>query len=62
MADPVHRFIQTNGTRIRIAEQGSGKPLLLRHGFRSNSCSRPTPSLNRHKTVIGLQRRATNGT
>ena len=28
-----HRFIETNGLRIHIAEQGTGPLLLLCHGF-----------------------------
>jgi pimeloyl-ACP methyl ester carboxylesterase len=33
MADPTHRFIETNGIRMHIAEQGSGPVVLLCHGF-----------------------------
>lgn len=28
-----HRFIETNGIRMHIAEQGRGKPVILCHGF-----------------------------
>jgi pimeloyl-ACP methyl ester carboxylesterase len=33
MADPTHRFIETNGIRTHIAEQGEGPLVLLCHGF-----------------------------
>jgi len=33
MADPTHRFVETNGIRMHIAEQGSGPLVLLCHGF-----------------------------
>ena len=33
MAELTHRFIDTNGLRMHIAEQGSGPLLLLLHGF-----------------------------
>ena len=33
MAGPTHRFIETNGIRMHIAEQGSGPLVLLCHGF-----------------------------
>ena len=33
MAGVTHRFIETNGIRMHIAEQGSGPLVLLLHGF-----------------------------
>jgi pimeloyl-ACP methyl ester carboxylesterase len=33
MTDVTHRFIETNGIRMHVAEQGSGPPVLLCHGF-----------------------------
>jgi pimeloyl-ACP methyl ester carboxylesterase len=33
MAEPTHRFVETNGIRMHIAEQGSGPLVLLCHGF-----------------------------
>jgi pimeloyl-ACP methyl ester carboxylesterase len=33
MAGPTHRFIDTNGIRMHVAEQGSGPLVLLCHGF-----------------------------
>jgi pimeloyl-ACP methyl ester carboxylesterase len=33
MADPSHRFIETSGIRMHIAEQGKGPLVLLCHGF-----------------------------
>lgn len=33
MADVTHRFIETNGIRMHIAEQGTGPLVLLLHGF-----------------------------
>jgi pimeloyl-ACP methyl ester carboxylesterase len=33
MAEPTHRYIETNGIRMHIAEQGSGPLVLLCHGF-----------------------------
>ena len=33
MSDPTQRMIQTNGIRLKIAEQGEGPPVLLCHGF-----------------------------
>lgn len=33
MAGPTHRFVETNGIRMHIAEQGSGPLVLLCHGF-----------------------------
>ena len=33
MADPTHRFIETNGIRMHIVEQGKGPLVLLCHGF-----------------------------
>src|SRR5919197_888383 len=33
MAEPSHRFVETNGIRMRIAEQGSGPLVILCHGF-----------------------------
>src|ERR1700761_7796425 len=33
MTEVGHRFIETNGIRMHIAEQGSGPPVLLCHGF-----------------------------
>src|ERR1700752_1999381 len=34
LAMPIsHRFIETNGIRMHIAEQGSGPTVLLCHGF-----------------------------
>lgn len=33
MTDIRHRFVETNGLRMHIAEAGSGPPVLLLHGF-----------------------------
>ncbi len=33
MAQPAHRFLETNGIRMHIAEQGAGPVVLLCHGF-----------------------------
>jgi pimeloyl-ACP methyl ester carboxylesterase len=33
MAEPTHRFVETNGIRMHIAEQGTGPLVLLCHGF-----------------------------
>ncbi|HUN38966.1 MAG TPA: alpha/beta hydrolase [Acetobacteraceae bacterium] len=33
MAEPMHRFVETNGIRMHIAELGSGPLVLLCHGF-----------------------------
>src|SRR5579863_987467 len=33
MSAPTHRFVETNGIRMHLAEQGSGPPVLLCHGF-----------------------------
>ena len=33
MTDIIHRFIETNGIRMHVAEQGSGPLVLLCHGF-----------------------------
>ena len=33
MKDITHRFVETNGIRMHIAEAGSGPPVLLLHGF-----------------------------
>src|SRR6202789_1509011 len=33
MSEPTHRTLDANGTRIHIAEQGSGPLVLLCHGF-----------------------------
>ena len=33
MAEPTHRFVETNGIRMHIAEQGRGPLVLLCHGF-----------------------------
>ncbi len=33
MAEPAHRFIETNGIRMHIAEQGAGPLVLLCYGF-----------------------------
>lgn len=30
---PTHRFVQTNGIRLHIAEQGQGVPVIFCHGF-----------------------------
>jgi len=31
--EPTHRFVQTNGISMHIAEQGSGHPVIFCHGF-----------------------------
>lgn len=31
--DVTHRFVQTNGVRMHVAEQGSGHPVIFCHGF-----------------------------
>src|SRR3984893_14110749 len=33
MSVPTHRFIETNGIRMHVAEQGEGPLVLLCHGF-----------------------------
>jgi len=33
MGEPTHRFVETNGIRMHVAEQGEGPPVLLCHGF-----------------------------
>lgn len=33
MKDITHRFVETNGIRMHIAEAGSGSLVLLLHGF-----------------------------
>ncbi len=33
MTAPTHRFVQTNGIRMHVAEQGAGPLVLLLHGF-----------------------------
>jgi hypothetical protein len=33
MTGPTHRFIETNGIRMHVAEQGEGPLVLLCHGF-----------------------------
>src|SRR5436190_15703793 len=33
MSEVHHRFVETNGIRMHIAEQGSGPLVLLLHGF-----------------------------
>jgi len=33
MSEPTQRIVETNGTRLNIAEQGDGPLVLLRHGF-----------------------------
>ena len=33
MAEPTHRFIETNGIRMHLVEQGTGPLVLLCHGF-----------------------------
>lgn len=33
MADIAHRFVQTNGIRMHLAEAGSGPLVVLLHGF-----------------------------
>ena len=33
MEEPTHRFVETNGIRMHVAEQGEGPPVLLCHGF-----------------------------
>ena len=33
MSEPVQRIIESNGIRLNIAEQGSGPPVILCHGF-----------------------------
>jgi pimeloyl-ACP methyl ester carboxylesterase len=32
-AEPTHRFVETNGIRLHVAEQGEGPPVILCHGF-----------------------------
>jgi pimeloyl-ACP methyl ester carboxylesterase len=33
MTEPIHRFVETNGIRMHVAEQGNGPLVLLCHGF-----------------------------
>jgi len=33
MGESTHRFVETNGIRMHVAEQGQGPPVLLCHGF-----------------------------
>src|SRR5258707_5320558 len=33
MGEPTHRFVETNGIRMHVAEQGQGPPVLFCHGF-----------------------------
>ncbi len=33
MGEPTHRFVETNGIQMHVAEQGEGPPVLLCHGF-----------------------------
>jgi len=33
MGEPTHRFVETNGIRMHVAEQGEGPPVLLCHRF-----------------------------
>ncbi len=33
MGEPAHRFVETNGIRMHVAEQGTGPVVLLCHGF-----------------------------
>jgi len=33
MSEPTLRFIEANGIRMRVAEQGAGPVVLLCHGF-----------------------------
>jgi pimeloyl-ACP methyl ester carboxylesterase len=33
MTEPTHRFVETNGIRMHVAEQGNGPLVLLCHGF-----------------------------
>src|ERR671930_103571 len=33
MAEPSHRFVETNGIRMHVAEQGDGPLVILCHGF-----------------------------
>ena len=33
MVEPTHRFIETNGIRLHVAERGSGPLVVLCHGF-----------------------------
>jgi len=33
MAEVSHRFIETNGIRMRVAEAGQGFPVVFCHGF-----------------------------
>ena len=33
MSEVAHRFVETNGIRVHVAEQGSGPLVLLLHGF-----------------------------
>src|SRR5260370_4248110 len=33
MGDLTHRFVETNGIQMHVAEQGEGPPVLLCHGF-----------------------------
>jgi pimeloyl-ACP methyl ester carboxylesterase len=32
-AEPMHRFVETNGIRLHVVEQGEGPPVILCHGF-----------------------------
>jgi pimeloyl-ACP methyl ester carboxylesterase len=32
-AEPRHRFVETNGIRLHVADQGEGPPVILCHGF-----------------------------
>jgi pimeloyl-ACP methyl ester carboxylesterase len=34
-----HRFVETNGIRMHLAEAGSGAPVVLCHGFPESWCS-----------------------
>src|SRR5881392_57523 len=33
MSIPNHRFVETNGIRMHVAEQGSGPPVVMCHGW-----------------------------
>ena len=33
MAEVTHRFVDTNGICMHVAEQGTGPPVVLLHGF-----------------------------
>jgi pimeloyl-ACP methyl ester carboxylesterase len=37
MAEVGHRTVEANGIRMHVAEQGSGPPVVLCHGFPESS-------------------------